>query len=332
MATTIQYTDELTDSQELHEDTRSGRRETGADDSLGFYLQDIGAIPLLTAAEEVELAKTIDHGRNAAQKLDLPLNDEERAAARAEVERGEAARRKMIESNLRLVVSIASRYNGRGLPLSDLIEEGNLGLIRATEKFDSRRGYRFSTYAVWWIRQAMSRALDNQSRTVRLPGHVLERLARISKATQKLTQELGREPTSEEVAREVGVRPEQVREAMKASQHTVSLEQPYGSEGDDLPLVEHIEDEGWAQTADEVSDELLREGVFSALRDLSDREQRVIALRYGLDGEKRLTLEEAGRVVGVTRERVRQIEKEAIFKLRQAGRCAALRPRLQQVA
>ncbi|MDP9352638.1 MAG: sigma-70 family RNA polymerase sigma factor, partial [Chloroflexota bacterium] len=206
----------------------------------------------------------------------------------------------------------------------DLIEEGNLGLIKAIEKFDYRRGYKFSTYAVWWIRQAITRGLDTHSRTVRLPGHILERLNHVTKASQRLTQELGRTPTQEEIAAAVRLNHEQVRDVMRAAQRTVSLEQPYG-EGADLPLSETIEDEGWERLSSHVSNEMLRERVFSALRDLSDREQHVISLRYGLNDEKRCTLEEAGKILGVTRERIRQIEKEAISKLREAGK-DGLRP------
>lgn len=292
------------------------------EDSIGFYLRDIGAFPLLTAREELLLAQAIERGRDAATRLEGDIGPEERAEAERERAQGEAARRRMIECNLRLVVSIASRYGGRGLSLPDLIEEGNLGLIKATDKFDPKRGYRFSTYAVWWIRQAITRGIDTHARTVRLPGHVLERMSHMTKASQMLLQELGREPTCEELARAVRLKVEQVRDVRRAAQRTVSLEQPYG-EGGEVTLAEAVEDEGWAQLSDRVSGELLRERVFGALRELSEREQRVIALRYGLGEERRLTLEEAGREIGVTRERVRQIEKEALAKLRAAGTCPA---------
>ena len=328
MATRTLKLESYAEAQELHEDPRGA---AGTEDSVGLYLHDIGAYPLLTADEERELARAMERGRAAARRLEADLTGEERVLAAHEVEEGERARKRMIECNLRLVVSIASRYGGRGLPLPDLIEEGNLGLIRATEKFDHHKGYRFSTYAVWWIRQAMSRAIDSQARTVRLPGHIVERLGHIAKATQKLTQDLGREPTGEELAREAGLKPDQVREAIKASQRTVSLEQPWGENGE-LTLAEHIEDEGWAHLADHLSAEMLREGVFAALGELSEREQRVLALRYGLGGERRRTLEEAGKLLGVTRERVRQIEKEALAKLRHAPHCASLHARLQDVA
>lgn len=330
MATALHKVDTFNEAQEIQGDA-SEDTGPGAEDSVGIYLHDIGTIPLLSSEEEQHLTRVIDQGRQAAQRHEQALSSEERAAVLLEIEEGEAARRKMIESNLRLVVSIASRYNGRGLPLSDLIEEGNLGLIRAIEKFDYRRGYKFSTYAVWWIRQAITRGLDTYSRTVRLPGHILERLNHVTKATQKLTQELGRTPTNEEIAAAVSLSPEQVRDVMKASQRTVSLEQPYG-EGAELPLSETIEDEGWEQTSSQVSNEMLRERVFAALRELSDREQLVISLRFGLNDEKRCTLEEAGKVLGVTRERIRQIEKEAIAKLRDAGKYNLPPAALQEVA
>ncbi len=323
MATALNETDPYTETPEAH-DAVSVQGEASAEDSVGIYLHDIGAIPLLTTEQEQHLTRCIDEGRQAAERLTMPLSPEERAVALRVVRDGEAARRRMIESNLRLVVSMASRYNGRGLPLSDLIEEGNLGLIKAIEKFDYRRGYKFSTYAVWWIRQAITRGLDTHSRTVRLPGHILERLNHVTKASQRLTQELGRTPTQEEIAAAVRLNHEQVRDVMRAAQRTVSLEQPYG-EGADLPLSETIEDEGWERISSQVSNEMLRERVFSALRDLSDREQHVISLRYGLNDEKRCTLEEAGKILGVTRERIRQIEKEAISKLREAGK-DGLRP------
>lgn len=303
----------------------------GVEDTVAVYLREIGRIPLLTPEEEHELAERIVRGRRASERLEAELPLPERAAAEWEAEEGARAARLMVESNLRLVVSVASRYGGRGLPLADLIEEGNLGLMRATQKFDPSRGFRFSTYAVWWIRQAVTRGIDNQARTVRLPGHIIERMGRIAKAVQRLTQELGREPTSDELSRETGLRPEQVRDVLRASQRTVSLEQPYG-EGGELSLAEHVEDEGWAIAADEMTDEALRLGVLAAVRELSEREQRVLALRHGLGGERRHTLEEAGRQLGVTRERIRQIEKEALAKLRQTGRCDALRPKLREVA
>ena len=323
---TLQSKSEVEETAEIGETGREPRREptSGTDDSVAVYLRDIGAIPLLSAAEEVELARAIEQGKKAVHELDLPLEGHERARVVHDVEAGERARRRMIESNLRLVVSIARRYSGRGMPLSDLIEEGNLGLMRATEKFDHTRGFRFSTYATWWIRQAVTRALASQSRVVRLPVHVSDMMNQVSKATTKLSQELGREPTSDEIAAEVHLAPERVREILKASQQPISLEQPY-ADGAEGAVAELIEDKNAQQPADEVSRELLRETVHSALRGLSDREQRVLSLRYGLVGDHTYTLEEVGRLLGVTRERIRQIEKEALWKLRQPGRSEGLR-------
>ncbi|MDQ3327058.1 MAG: sigma-70 family RNA polymerase sigma factor [Chloroflexota bacterium] len=296
----------------------------GAEDSVAVYLRDIGVIPLLTAAEEVELAKSIELGKEASGRLSEDVTPAERQRIVQQAELGQQARRKMIESNLRLVVSIARRYSGRGLPLSDLIEEGNLGLMRATEKFDHTRGFRFSTYATWWIRQAVTRALASQSRVVRLPVHVSDLISQVSRVTVTLSQELGREPTSEEIAREVDLQPARVREIVKAAQQPVSLEQPY-SDGGEGSIADLIEDTSEAQPQDQVSRELLRETVHSALGSLTDREQRVLALRYGLAGDHVYTLEEVGKRLGVTRERIRQIEKEALRKLRQPDYSETLR-------
>lgn len=297
----------------------------GGEDSVAVYLRDIGAIPLLTAAQEVELAKSIELGKAGMPRLNEELPPEERALVVRQVESGERARRKMIESNLRLVVSIARRYSGRGMPLSDLIEEGNLGLMRATEKFEYTRGYRFSTYATWWIRQAVTRALASQSRVVRLPVHVSDIINQVSRVSLRLSQELGREATSVEIAAEVHLTPERVREIVKASQQPVSLEQPY-NDGNDGTIAELVEDKAVEQPVDQVSREMLRETVRSALRSLSEREQRVLSLRYGLTEDHAYTLEEVGKLLGVTRERIRQIEKEALWKLRQPGHSEHLLP------
>ncbi len=294
------------------------------EDSVAVYLRDIGIIPLLTAAEEVELAKSIELGKEASGRLNEDVSPAERRQIVQQAELGQQARRKMIESNLRLVVSIARRYSGRGMPLSDLIEEGNLGLMRATEKFDYMRGFRFSTYATWWIRQAVTRALASQSRVVRLPVHVSDLIGQVSRVTVQLSQELGREPTSEEIAREVDLQPARVREIVKAAQQPVSLEQPY-NDGGEGTIADLIEDKGEAQPQDQVSREMLRETVHSALGSLTDREQRVLALRYGLAGDHIYTLEEIGKLLGVTRERIRQIEKEALYKLRDPSHSESLR-------
>lgn len=305
-------------------DEREARLNIASEDSIAVYLQDIGVIPLLTASEEVELAKRIERGKKAEEILLHSTSPEERAAARLEKNEAVRARMKMIESNLRLVVSIARRYTGRGLPLSDLVEEGNLGLMRATDKFDYTRGYRFSTYATWWIRQAVTRALASQSRVVRLPVHVSEMVTQAAKATLKLSQELGREPTSEEIAREIHMNPDRVREIIKAAQQPISLEQPFGDTGDAF-ISEVIEDRNAEQPADRVSMDMLRDQVRSALRELTAREREVLMLRYGLTGDRYHTLEEVGREMGVTRERIRQIEKEALSKLRNRTGAESLR-------
>lgn len=298
-----------------------------AEDSVAVYLRDIGAIPLLSASEEVELAKSIELGKEGMKRLVDDLGAEERVLVERQVETGQRARRKMIESNLRLVVSIARRYSGRGMPLSDLIEEGNLGLMRATEKFDYTRGYRFSTYATWWIRQAVTRALASQSRVVRLPVHVSDIVNQVSRVSVRLSQELGRDATSAEIAAEVKLSPERVREIVKASQHPVSLEQPY-SDTNDGTIADLVEDKEAEQPADQVSREMLQQTIHSALRSLTEREQRVLSLRYGLVGDHSYTLEEVGKLLGVTRERIRQIEKEALWKLRQPGHSEQLLPYL----
>ena len=307
--------------------TRAERFENtteGKDDSVSYYLKDIGVIPLLTAVEEVELAKSIERGKLAAGRLEGSLTPQERATVAAEVDQGEAARRKLIESNLRLVVSIARRYTEWGMPLADLIAEGNFGLIRAVEKFDYTKGYRFSTYATWWIRQAVARGAASQSRTIRLPVNVSEAVSRVSRVTLQLTQELGRKPTPEEIARLARIEPQQVLEIERASQQAVSLEQPVGRDGD-VMVADLIEDTTQRQPEEEVSRGLLREHVQSVLDDLTDRERRVIEMRYGIGADGDSTLSEIGIALGLTRERIRQIEHEALSKLRALGRLDPLR-------
>ncbi len=322
MALTIE--DTYWGSQDLHEGERGDVRDTAGEDAVGMYLQEIGPIPLLTAAEEVELAKRIEAGRLAAERLEGDLNAEERSLALLERDSGEAARRKMIECNLRLVVSIARRYGGRGLPLADLIAEGNLGLMRATEKFDYHKGFRFSTYATWWIRQSVSRGIMGQSRVVRLPVHVSDMLNQVSKASIKLQQELSREPTLSELAEETGLTVEWVRDVLEASQQPLSLEQPLGTAADGM-LGELIEDRSAEQPSESATRGLLREQLGVILHNLAARERQVINLRYGLDGGEHRTLEDVGKLLGLTRERIRQIEKEALRKLQQPELSGPLR-------
>ncbi|MEJ7652525.1 MAG: sigma-70 family RNA polymerase sigma factor [Chloroflexia bacterium] len=283
----------------------SGRDDSTLD-AMGVYLREIGRIPLLTAAQEVALAMSIESGRLAEQRMLGPLTEAQKREALHEKAEGDAARRTMIESNLKLVVSIARRYGEGGVPLGDLIEEGNIGLMRAVEKFDYRKGFRFSTYATWWVRQAVSRGLASQARTVRLPVHINEMMALISKVTHSLTHELGREPTMDEIAAHSNLTPDQVRDVLRASQAPVSLEQPYGKDGEGV-LGEMLEDHS-TSTSDEVATRLMRESVHSALKELDDREQRVLMLRYGLGDDRSRTLAEVGKLLGLTRERIRQIE------------------------
>jgi RNA polymerase primary sigma factor len=299
-------------------------------DPVRMYLKEIGKVPLLSAEEEVELAKRIEAGEKATDKLDtdeeLP-RDEARKLRRVERD-GVNAKKKLVEANLRLVVSIAKRYVGRGMLFLDLIQEGNLGLIRAVEKFDYRKGYKFSTYATWWIRQAITRAIADQARTIRIPVHMVETINKLIRIQRQLLQELGREPLPEEIGVEMGLTPEKVREILKISQEPVSLETPIGEE-EDSQLGDFIEDQEAEVPADAASFSLLQEQLQEVLDTLSERERKVIELRFGLiDGHPR-TLEEVGRVFGVTRERIRQIESKTLSKLRHPNRSAKLRDYLE---
>lgn len=272
-------------------------------DPVRMYLKEIGKVPLLTAEEEVDLAQRIEQG------------DEE-------------AKKRLIESNLRLVVSIAKKYIGRGMLFLDLIQEGNLGLIRAVEKFDYRKGYKFSTYATWWIRQAITRAIADQARTIRIPVHMVETINKLIRIQRQLLQDLGREPTPEEIADEMGFTPDKVREILKISQEPVSLETPIGEE-EDSHLGDFIEDEEAVVPVDAASFTLLQEQLQSVLDTLSTRERKVIQLRFGLLNGHPRTLEEVGREFGVTRERIRQIESKTLSKLRHPSRSQRLKDFLE---
>ncbi|MFO7247401.1 MAG: RNA polymerase sigma factor RpoD [Bacillota bacterium] len=272
-------------------------------DPVRMYLKEIGRVPLLTAEEEIELAKRIEQG------------DEE-------------AKKRLAEANLRLVVSIAKRYVGRGMLFLDLIQEGNMGLIKAVEKFDYRKGYKFSTYATWWIRQAITRAIADQARTIRIPVHMVETINKLIRVSRQLLQELGREPTPEEIAKEMGMTPEKVREIMKIAQEPVSLETPIGEE-DDSHLGDFIEDQDAPAPADAAAYELLKEQLEEVLSTLTEREENVLRLRFGLDDGRARTLEEVGKVFGVTRERIRQIEAKALRKLRHPSRSKRLKDFLE---
>ncbi len=295
-----------------------------SDDTLRLYLREIGRVPLLSRAQEIELARAIARGQTALEALTGPGPTSERCPElRAIAAAGERARRHMIEANLRLVVSIAKQHCGRGLGLLDLIEEGNLGLMRAVEKFDCERGFRFSTYATWWIKQAMTRALADQSRTIRLPVHVVEKLSRLRSAIPRLKQRLGRTPSADEVAQEAGVPAGRAREILAASQTTLSLESPAG-QADAASLGDYVADADADEPPEMAARGLLKAAVSQLLSALNSRERHVLELRYGLGEREPLTLKEVGEVVGLTRERIRQIEGEALGKLRTRSQNAHL--------
>ncbi len=286
------------------------------DDPVRMYLKEIGRVPLLSMDEEKSLAMAIEAGELEAQKNG-------QAQGRV-IEGGFEAKRKLTEANLRLVVSIAKKYVGRGMLFLDLIQEGNLGLIRAVEKFDYRKGYKFSTYATWWIRQAITRALADQARTIRIPVHMVETINRLIKISRQLLQELGRDPTVEEIAHEMGLTSEKVREVIKISQEPISLETPIGEE-EDSHLGDFIEDQEAIAPAEAASVMLLKEKMADVLKNLTDRERKVLVLRFGLEDGHQRTLEEVGQEFGVTRERIRQIEAKALRKLRHPSRGKALK-------
>ena len=296
-------------------------RETDSTEAATLYLRDISRTPLLTADEEVHLAKQIETGFKAEEQLkELPPDHPEIAALKAEARRGKSAQDKLMQANLRLVVSVARKYMGRGLTFLDLVQEGNLGLHRAVEKFDWRRGFRFSTYAYWWIRQAITRAISEQSRTIRLPIPMVQSLTRMYNAARELQADLQRPPTHAEIAQRLGVTEEQVSEAFQAARIPISLETPIGEEGDSV-LSDIVADVVSRQPADEVEDALFGESVSSALDDyLTEREAQALRLRFGLDrGGTERTLSEVGEALGISRERVRQLEAGAMAKLRRAG-------------
>jgi RNA polymerase primary sigma factor len=301
----------------------------GADrtpDLVRQYLREIGRVPLLTAADEVSLARAVEAGLFAEDRLaNLPGIDPVLRADLAEIVRqGDQAKRRLIEANLRLVVSVAKRYVGRGLPMLDLVQEGNVGLIRAVEKFDYTKGYKFSTYATWWIRQAISRALADQSRTIRMPVHVVETMNKVLRVQRRLGQELGREPTPEEIGAETGLEPARVVDLLSFAPEPVSLHTPVG-ESEENELGDLIEDADSETPAEFVAQSMLKDHLDEVLASLGEREREVVRMRYGLrDGEQH-TLEEVGRYFGVTRERVRQIEAKTLAKLRHGRFSAALR-------
>jgi RNA polymerase primary sigma factor len=305
--------------------------EMGSFDPVRMYLKEIGKVPLLTAEQEVTLAKRIEAGLFAAERLEEQpgASDEARASLAAVATDGELAKQQLTEANLRLVVSIAKRYVGRGMALLDLVQEGNLGLIRAVEKFDYTKGFKFSTYATWWIRQAITRAIADQARTIRIPVHMVETMNKVLRVQRQMLQELGREPTVEEIAAKVEMTSDRVREIQRIAQEPVSLETPVGEE-DDSFLGDFVEDPTAIAPATAAARALLTEAIEEALEELNDRERQVVRLRFGLDDGQVRTLEEVGKEFGVTRERIRQIESKTLAKLRHPTRSQRLRDYLEE--
>ena len=320
--------------------TRSARnvRKRSADgsvtmltgDPVRMYLKEIGKVPLLTAAEEIDLAMKIEAGVEATEKLEaddageIELDRRERRRLGRIEQMGLDAKQQLIEANLRLVVSIAKRYVGRGMLFLDLIQEGNLGLIRAVEKFDYKKGFKFSTYATWWIRQAITRAIADQARTIRIPVHMVETINKVIRVSRQLLQELGHDPTPEEISEEMNMPVDKVREILKIAQEPVSLETPIGEE-EDSHLGDFIPDEGASEPSEAASFTLLKEQLVDVLSTLTPREEKVLKLRFGIEDGRTRTLEEVGKEFNVTRERIRQIEARALRKLRHPSRSKKLK-------
>ena len=308
--------------------------EGGTSDAVRMYLREIGQVDLLTVDDERRLAQLIEEGMIAAGRIDemeeagSPAEGVEARTLLRAVGRGERAKSELTQANLRLVVSIAKRYSGRGMQLLDLIQEGNLGLMRAVDKFDYTKGFKFSTYATWWIRQAITRSIADQARTIRIPVHMVEHMNRVTRAKRQMHQELEREPTIEELAEKVQLEPERVRELIRISQDPLSLDSPVGEE-DESNLGDFIPDESLDGPADAATRAMLTEAVGEVLSELTDREQEIVRLRFGLDGGQAKTLEEVGREFGVTRERIRQIEAKTLAKLRHPQRSQRLREFLE---
>ncbi|WP_417043758.1 RNA polymerase sigma factor RpoD [Dysosmobacter sp.] len=305
------------------------------DDPVRMYLKEIGKVPLLSPDEEIALAQVMGEGNEAQANLrevrrlqdagePVPYTDEQIAAWKEAEKHGEAAKQKLAEANLRLVVSIAKRYVGRGMLFLDLIQEGNLGLIKAVEKFDYTKGYKFSTYATWWIRQAITRAIADQARTIRIPVHMVETINKVIRVSRQLLQELGHDPSPNEISAEMGMPVEKVREILKIAQEPVSLETPIGEE-EDSHLGDFIPDEGASEPSEAASFTLLKEQLMDVLSTLTPREEKVLKLRFGIEDGRTRTLEEVGKEFNVTRERIRQIEAKALRKLRHPSRSKKLK-------
>lgn len=308
-------------------DTSAMAETFAIDDPVRMYLKEIGKVDLLTPEEEVTLAEQMQKGNEAAARIEAEgdaIPAEERAQLDQDIKLGDKAKKRLAEANLRLVVSIAKRYVGRGMLFLDLIQEGNLGLIKAVEKFDSTKGFKFSTYATWWIRQAITRAIADQARTIRIPVHMVETINKLIRVSRQLLQELGREPLPEEIAKELDMPVDRVREILKISQEPVSLETPIGEE-EDSHLGDFIQDDNVPVPAEAAAQTLLKEQLDEVLDTLTEREQKVLRLRFGMNDGRARTLEEVGKEFDVTRERIRQIEAKALRKLRHPSRSRKLR-------
>ena len=327
LAAGVTYVDEVVEPEDLMDDD-SAEEETGrpepsddlvhldADDTVGLYLKEVGRVPLLTAEQEVSLAKRIERGRKAREELaGGPVSAKRRRELRLLIEDGWAAREHLITANSRLVISVAKKYMGRGVPFLDLIQEGNIGLIRAAKKFDYRRGHKFWTYATWWIRQAVTRAIADQGRTIRVPVHMGDQINKLLRISHQLTQRLGRDPSTDELAAALTVSPKKVENMIQVARRPLSLETPT-DEDEDSVLGDFVQDEESLAPAEAVTQNLLREHLQEVLNLLPPREVRILQLRYGLLDGQSYTLEEVGRKMGVTRERVRQIEAQALSRLR----------------
>jgi RNA polymerase primary sigma factor len=323
---------ELRDEPEVEIEPIAELVHEAIDDPVRMYLREIGRVALLTAHDERELAMAMEAGKEALSRVakatlthpDLAIDRE----LQWKFEKGELARRRLTEANLRLVVSVAKKYIGRGMSLLDLIQEGNIGLIRAVEKFDYHKGFKFSTYATWWIRQAITRAIADQARTIRIPVHMVETINKLTRTSRRLLQELGRDPSPEEIAVDMGIPSDKVREIIKVSQEPVSLETPIGEE-EDSHLGDFIPDDGTLAPSEAATNQMLKEQVEDVLASLTGRERRVLQLRFGLEDGRSRTLEEVGKEFGVTRERIRQIEAKALRKLRHPSRSRRLKDYLE---
>jgi RNA polymerase primary sigma factor len=311
----------------------AARVDSGTADGVRMYLREIGQVDLLTAEDERRLAQLIEEGHRAAERIDEcnecgDIDDVEQRFLLRAVQRGQRAKSELTQANLRLVVSIAKRYSGRGMQLLDLIQEGNLGLMRAVDKFDHTKGFKFSTYATWWIRQAITRSIADQARTIRIPVHMVEHMNRLTRMRRQLHQELEREPTVDELAAKLQIEPERVRDLLRISQDPLSLDSPVGEE-DESNLGDFIMDSSTDSPADAATKTMLVEAVEEVLGELSEREQEIVRMRFGLDGGQARTLEEVGKQFGVTRERIRQIEAKTLAKLRHPQRSHRLREFLE---